>query len=279
MNAATRGTAVPTVPQGEWNFHDPPIPPKEIGACFWWEYIRMGVDDNLRFALSRLPLPLRYSRAFVRAATPRGQNPGFFDPYLLAKIVQEGRGPLFRKRTPWRDLPVQEQEDLIRGIRSAICPLIVIYHTSKGGVKVVVGRGDVEHHEDYSQPVGSRGRLDLRVDWSFKDGQIAGDFSKVLDLLRPDEWSEINLRSRRSLHDRNLKFWQAALGWLGVHRLHNFFDCSWAKIQANYIDANERDLRKQAEWAKSIIAYMQDGDCRHLDNLPAGQSARRRPRN
>lgn len=46
-------------PNREWNFDTPRISenddPGELAACFWWEYLRTGLDERLRDALSKLP--------------------------------------------------------------------------------------------------------------------------------------------------------------------------------------------------------------------------------
>ena len=294
----------------EWKFDT--IPDTEMEACFWWEYVRTGLDKGLRRALARKWRTRPESPRIGGFSLTKSLRKRFVVESVLINFTlseelypDEKKGKLswkppiefFLERWPWVRLSQDLRNDFVRGFPFSAFPAFVrplphyrhsFEQTAKTeGLEKALEWFDYERFileelpNDINGPkvprvVGSTLRVDL--DWRFKDVEILSEIKRFLVANRPKVWPEKTRPLGRSLFPEILRrtTHSAALRWLGVLRRHEA-GCNWCDFDRVYgSKANEPDLRKQAKLAESIIAWMRDGDRRHLIGLPADTTRRRR---
>lgn len=223
----------------EWKFEVSRIPDSEIEACFWWEYIRTGLNPQLREDLKRqwaefcridadqtfnFRLTKELRKAFVAEVVLRVF---LSSPEVYPDIQDEGsetpswRRPaefLFESR-PWVSLPPGLRTELSAGFPFSMYAASVTnlaHHRSKFE-QAVESQGLPSALEWFdfvrtAPKVGTDGKgkftdwervggtLRVCVDWRFKDGEILSDIARFLKNARPREWPETTRSLRRGLY-------------------------------------------------------------------------------
>jgi hypothetical protein len=134
------------LPAIEWKFDD--IPDDEIEACFWWEYLRTGLDTSLRAELAGLwradPRTLAHGSAkLVKSIRGRFHRPklllAFFHLSLNHRLladdsvpVKERAGDYFFEQCAWMSIPPLARRSLKWVIdRGCAASVLVLRQKSK----------------------------------------------------------------------------------------------------------------------------------------------------
>jgi hypothetical protein len=250
------------LPDQEYKFgKDNGVSDNEVEAAFWWEYLRE--NNNLRTK----PGP----------TNDREWQLAVFYRWHVAEYFTHGASAVaFKKKKAWRELNDDLRKTLGTNLPGGRIPAFVIDPTS-------ISKGM------YMGNLGFK-ELQVFVDWSFTDRQIAQGFERDLAGIRPrDGWAPVR-RARKAKGTSREPIVihplcpdpRAALGWLGSLRRLKGWKRNLEEMAEAYGFSKSyggvENWKRDAGRAKRVIAWMRTGNPTYLETLPKAKSRKQRSR-